>query len=330
MSNHLYVNIGTSKMTIDPSPASGFSRVLQGQELSTLRGTFAESNESEASDKPLLWNSSLDDEKIDVVSASKKYVSEKWLPIGRPESSFTDLLSGFGSQHNASRGFCMPSGDEAVSKRQTQDHESKFSFIGSNWSMLSSGLSLNLMDSSLKTTGQGTDTFYQTRGDVRYGALREFSLMPDYRGDNQQTNWLMPPPISPYLKMGPAQSRELMPKSVFAQPHDAVKPNEGNCKLFGIPLRSNFASSEPTMSNKTAMIEQSSHMQHGLHSHQSSPATESDQRSEQSKGSKVVDNPVATSEHDKQFQTVHPVARERESKGHSGSTRSCTKVLNCI
>ncbi|KAI3455145.1 hypothetical protein Pfo_011808 [Paulownia fortunei] len=300
---------GSSKMTVDPSPASGFPRVLQGQELSTLRGTFAESNESESSDKPLLWNPSLDDEKIDVISASRRYGSDKWLPIGRRESSFTDLLSGFGSQTNAARDFCMSPGDQAVSKRQAQEHEAKFSLIGNTWSIMSSD------------SRQGTDTSYQTRGDVRYGSLREFSMIPDPRGDNQQANWLMPPPISPYLQMPPAQSRELMPKSGFAQPHDAIKPKEGNCKLFGIPLRSNSASLEPALSHKTAMIESSGRMQHGVHSHQY-PAIESDQ----SKGSKVVDNPVPTSEQEKQFQTFHPVARDRESKGHSGSTRSCTKV----
>ncbi|KAK6147979.1 hypothetical protein DH2020_018891 [Rehmannia glutinosa] len=316
---------GPSKMTIDPSPATGFSRVLQGQELSTLRGTFSESNESETSDKPLLWNPSLDDDKIDVVSASRRYGSDKWLPLGRPESSFTDLLSGFGSQSNASRDFGMPPGDQAVSKRQAQEREAKFSLIGNTWSVMPSGLSLNLMDSSLKTSGQGTETSYQTRGDVRYGAYREFSFIPDPRGDNQQANWLMPPPISPYAQMPPAQSRELMPKSVFSQPHDAIKSKEGNCKLFGIPLRSNSVSMEPTLSNKTAVVEPSNRMPHGVHSHQY-PAIESDQRSDQSKGSKVLDNPVATSEQEKQFQTFHPVARDRESKGHSGSTRSCTKV----
>ncbi|KAL8042772.1 hypothetical protein ABFX02_09G074700 [Erythranthe guttata] len=302
---------GPSKMTVDPSPANGFQRVLQGQELSTLRGTFAESNESEASEKPLLWNPSLDEDKIDALSASKRYMPDKWLPIGRPESSFTDLLSGFGSQISGSRDFCMPPGDEAVSKRQRQDqqHEAKFSFIGNNnnWSIMPSGLSLNLMDSS---QGQGTT-------DVRYGGgFREYSLMPDSRGgDNQQRNWLMPPPISPYLQMGPAQPRELMPKSAFMQQqpsHDSMKPKEGNCKLFGIPLRSssNSASLDQTLSQRTAMIERASHMQLGLHSHQS-PAIESDQ----SKGSKMVDSPVATSEQDK------PV-----TKVHSGSTRSCTKV----
>ncbi|KAK4488932.1 hypothetical protein RD792_004722 [Penstemon davidsonii] len=303
---------GTSKTTVDPSPASGFSRVLQGQEVSTLRGTFAESNESESSDKTFLWNPSLDDERIDVVSASRRYGSDKWLPLGRPESSFTDLLSGFGSQINSPREFCMSPGDQAISKRQTLEHETKFSLNGNNWSIMPSGLSLNLMDSSLKTRGQGIDTSYQTRGDVRYGAFREFSMTPDPRdGVNQQANWLMPPPISPYSQMPPAKSRELM------------KPKEGNCKLFGIPLISSCAPMEPPLSQINAMIEPSNHMQNGKHSHHS-PAFEPDQRSDQSKGSKVAD--IATSEPEKQSQTFPHVARDRENKGHSASTRSCTKV----
>ncbi|KAI3463537.1 hypothetical protein Pfo_020200 [Paulownia fortunei] len=315
---------GPLKMTLDTSPASGFPRVLQGQELSTLRGTFAESNESDSSAKPLLWNPSLDDEKIDV-SASRRYGSDKWLPLGRPDSSFTDLLSGFGSKNNSPHDFTMPRGDQAISKRQTQEHEAKFGLTGNIWSIMPSGLSLNLMDSSLKNHGQVADASYQARGDIRYGAFGEFSMIPDLRGDNQQANWLMPPPVSPFLKIPPAQSRELMPKSVLAQQHDAMKPKEGNCKLFGIPLISNSAPSEPAFSQRNVMIEPSGCMQNVVHSHQS-PANESDQRSDLSKGSKLVDYPVATSEQDNQFQTFPPVAKDRESKGHSGSTRSCTKV----
>ncbi|KAF2312802.1 hypothetical protein GH714_040502 [Hevea brasiliensis] len=37
---------GSSKVTVDPPTPSGYARVLQGQEFSTLRGNFAESNES--------------------------------------------------------------------------------------------------------------------------------------------------------------------------------------------------------------------------------------------------------------------------------------------
>nr|ANI70177.1 auxin response factor ARF5 [Salvia miltiorrhiza] len=295
---------GPSKMTTDPSTADGFPRVLQGQELATLRATFAESNESESTEKPIKWNPSLDEEKNDVGSASKRYGSEKWLPLGRAETSFTDLLSGFGSQLHAPRDFCMPHGDQAIPKRLAQEHDTKFSMIGNIWSTMPSGLSLNLMDSGLKTPSQGTDTTCQTHGDTRY-AFREFSMTSDHRGDNQQANWLMPPPVSPYRQMQSPDSREMIPRPGFVQPQDTNKPKEGNCKLFGIPLT----------------IEPSAHMQNRMNFHQF-PVTDSDQ----SKGSKVADNPLATSEQEKQIQSFHPTARDRESKAHSGSIRSCTKV----
>ncbi|CAA3025760.1 auxin response factor 2-like [Olea europaea subsp. europaea] len=313
----------SAKMTVDPSPASGFPMVFQGQELSILKGTFSESNESDSSKKPMLWPPSSDEEKIEHVSSSRRYGSDKWLPLGRPESSFTDLLSGFGSQYNLSREFSLPSGNTAVSKQQVEEREEKFCLIGNAWSMIPSCLSLNLMDTGMKTHGQGPDASYHTQGDIRCsGGLREYSMLPDHRDGNKHVNWLMPPPNSPYLQITPGQSRELQPNSVFAQ-RDTTKPKEGNCKLFGVPLISGSVPTEQELLHTNAMIETS--RVHGvMHSHQS-PALASDQRSDQSKGLKMADNPVA-SEQDKHFQTCHPLAREREGKGVSGSTRSCTKV----
>ncbi|KAH6829425.1 auxin response factor 2 [Perilla frutescens var. hirtella] len=312
---------GPIKMSVDPAPANnGFPRVLQGQESSTLRGPFSESNELDSSEKPYLWKPSLDDEKIDV-SASRRYGSDNWSPLGRPESSFTDLLSGFGSKMNSPHDFSMPLSKQAIPKRQTQECDPKFSLMGNIWSLMPSGLSLNLMDSSTKNHMQGADASYMARGDGRHGAFGDFSMITDPRGDNQRTNWPMPPPVSTYLQMRPSQSRELMPRSVFAQQHDAMKPKEGNCKLFGIPLISNSAPQEPEISHRNV----TGFTQNSLHSHQFA-AIEFDQRSDLSKGAKVEDHGIAASEPENQFQSVPPSATDRESKGHSGSTRSCTKV----
>jgi hypothetical protein len=82
---------------------------------------------------------------------------------------------------------------------------------------------------------------------------------------------------------------------------------------------------ELASSHETANIEPSGCIQQGLRSQQS-PAIDCDKRADQAKGSKAVNHPAASSEQEKQFQTFHPVAGDRESKGHSGSTRSCTKV----
>ncbi|XP_041998130.1 auxin response factor 2B-like [Salvia splendens] len=315
---------GPTKMTADPAPANhGFPRVLQGQESSTLRGPLSESIELDSSEKSYLWKPSLEDEKIDVC-ASRTYRADNWSPLGRPESSFTDLLSGFGSKTNAHRDFSMPLGNQSIPKRQTQECDAKFSLMGNIWSLKPSGLSLNLMDSSTKNHVQGTDTSYLARGDSRHGAFRDFSIINDPRGDNQGSNWSMPPPVSTYLHMRTSQPKELMPKPVFAEQHDTVKQKEGGCKLFGIPLISKSAPSEPEISNRNVLNSPGFTQNYG-HSHQF-PAFEFDQRSDQSKGLKVGDHGVAAGEQENQFPSFPPSATERETKGHPGSSRSCTKV----
>ncbi|KAL6981447.1 hypothetical protein U1Q18_023077 [Sarracenia purpurea var. burkii] len=258
----MQISKGSSKVTIDPLPASGFTRVLQGQELSTLRGTYAESNESDSTENPVLWPHALHDEKTDVVSAPQRYGSEKWLPLVRPESTFTDLLSGSISSM----------------KVNLPDQEGKFSFLPNNWSAIPSA-------------------------------------------DHQQGNWLMPPPLTSYLQT-PAHSREPMPRPVLVQ-HEALKPKDGNCKIFGIPLNSNPVPLETPVSNKSA-TSPAGHTDLVPHS-QHSWACESDQSSEQMKCVKVADHPL-TSEHGKPPQTWQPHTRDCPGKVHFGSTRSCTKV----
>ncbi|KAL1562875.1 auxin response factor 2B-like [Salvia divinorum] len=196
--------------------------------------------------------------------------------------------------------------------------------MGNIWSLMPSGLSLNLMDYSMKNHVHGTDTSYLDRGDGRHGAFGDFSMFSDPRGNNQGSNWSMPPPVSTYLQMRPSQPRELMPKSLFAEQHTAMKPKEGNCKLFGIPLISKSSSLEPEMSNRN-VLNPSDFTQNSGHSPQFS-AFEFDQRSNQSKRLKAGDHGVSASDQENQFQSFHPSATERETKGHSGSTRSCTKV----
>nr|GMD78519.1 auxin response factor 2-like [Ipomoea batatas] len=315
---------GSSKLCADPSPASGFSRVLHSQELSTLRGTFAESNESNSSEKPMVWPPSLEDEKIDVLSESRRCGSDKWLPLGRPEPSFTDLLSGFGTQMNSSCGFSLQPGDQtsatvSLTKRQKQYQEG--SLLGKPWSIVPSGLSLNLMDSGIKPHGQGSDAPYQARGDSRYGGHIECSMPPGHNVDNQQGSWLGRQPV-PYLQM-PAHARERMLNPMLMQQHEAMKPKEGNCKLFGIPLISNSPTTDTEILHKNTTIE-SGHLHIGIQSHHSH-VVESDQRLEQSNGSKVVDDGVTGNEEEKLFH-IQPADKDRERKVHSGSTRSCTKV----
>nr|QGJ03859.1 ARF2.1 [Eucommia ulmoides] len=284
---------GSSKVAVDPSPACGFSRVLQGQELSTLRGAFSESNDTNSTEKPIGYPNQVDDNKHDA-SANRRYGSEKWLPLGRAESSFTDLLSGFGTQINSSAvsssnqsGIATSNSNSNSMRIQLRDQEEKFNQLGSPRPMMASNLSLNLFDSGMKSHTQNSTTAYNFQGNSRYGGFNDFSLLSGPR------DWFMPPPVPSYLQ------------PVSKHQNETVKPKDNHCKLFGIPL---FSSADQPTTSRNALIEPDS---------QRSPALETGQRSEQPKRPRVVDGPVQNN--DKEVQNF-------QGKVHSGSTRSCTKV----
>lgn len=296
-------------MTIDPLQSSGYTRVLQGQELSTLRGPLADSNESDSTEKQVIWPAPMDDDKI-VVSASHAYESEKW-----PESTFTDLLSGFGTQSN-SHEFCASSVDQTPAsvnsmKLNVPNQEGKFSFSATNWSVVPSGLSLNLLESTMKPPVQGSNTPSQPR-DTRYGGFGEYAMVNGKKPDYPPGNWFVPPPLPSYLQM---------PRPVLVQQHDAVKPNDGNCKLFGIHLNPNPVVVGPPMLNHNSNLSPNS---------QQARAAESDHSSEQLKCTKAPDHQNPSSEQEKASQPCQAIIKDGQGKVHGGSARSCTKVRTCL
>ncbi|XVE56499.1 hypothetical protein DITRI_Ditri04bG0015300 [Diplodiscus trichospermus] len=314
---------GSSKAPVDPSSASGFSRVLQGQELSTLRGNFAESNESDNAEKSVMWPPSVDDEKIGVVSGARRFGSENWMHSGRQEPTYTDLLSGFGSNSDSSRGYCPSLVDQTLvsgnpMRKQLLDHEGK---LGS-WSILPSGLSLKLADTNVKPPLQASDVPYQARGNGRFSGFGDYPMLQGHRVEHSHGNWLMPPPTSSHYE-NPVHSRELMPKSSLVQEHDNGKSGEGNCKLFGIPLIRTSVASEPAVSHINTLNKPVGHMQAVSHQVQ---AFESDKKSEKLKASQVAEDLPAFNEQDKIFKLGQPHAREVQSKPSTASNRSCTKV----
>lgn len=309
--------VGSSKVTVDPSPTSGLSRVLQGQEFSTLRGTFAESNESDTAEKSVVWPPLVDEEKINVVSTSRRFGSDNWMHLMGHEPTCTDLLSGFGAQTDSSHGLSSFNDQNDVAVNKMKKHLEN-NLLASPWSMMPSSLSFNLLESSIKMPMQGSDPPYQTRGDARFGGFSEYPSLHGYRIEQQQGNWLMPPPSQSQFEHF-VHSRDIMEKPILDQKQDTMKPKDGNCKLFGIPLIGNPVTSEPAVSHRSMTEEP------GAHLHLASIAFDSDQKSEQSKGPKSTNNHLAVGEPEKPCQTSL-LSRDVQGKVQSVSTRSCTKV----
>ncbi|KAJ0113678.1 hypothetical protein Patl1_01308 [Pistacia atlantica] len=314
---------GSSKVNVDPSSATGFSRVLQGQEYSTLRGNFAErdSNESDTAEKSIIWQPSLDDEKIDVVSAPRRYGSENWAPAGRHEPTYTDLLSGFGTNADSVHGY-SPSIDQSLPsavpvRKSLLDQEGKFNLLHRPWPLMPSSLSLKLSEPNAKVSVQGGDISYQVRGNGGYGGFGDYPTLQSRRIEPSNGNWFMPP-LPPSHFENSAHSRELMQKPISVQDQEAGKSKD--CKLFGIPLFSSRVTPEPAVSHQNTMTEPVGHMHHQF------CALESDPRSEQSKSPKLADDSLGVIEQEKPSQTCQPHLKDVRSKPQSGSSRSCTKV----
>ncbi|KAJ6418012.1 hypothetical protein OIU84_001406 [Salix udensis] len=311
---------GSSKVTADPSSTSRFSRVLRGQEFSTMRGNFAESNESDAAEKSVIWPPSADDEKIDVLSSSRRFGSERWMSSARQEPTYTDLLSGFGA--DSSHGFGAPFVDRTAGvtnplKKHSPD-QGQFNLLANPWSIMSSGLSLKLSESNTRAPIQGSsdETTYQAIPNIRCSAFSEYPMLHGQRVEQSHGSSMMPPPPSHFDNH--ACTRELMPKPQLVQEHDTRKSLDGNCKLFGIPLKISKPAS-PEQSGPTNMVnEPTGHTPPASHQ----ITSESDQKSEHSRGSKLADE----NENEKPFQVGLMRTRDNHGIAQNSSTRSCTKV----
>lgn len=316
---------GSSKVIADPSPASGFSRVLQGQEYSTLKTSIADSNESETVEKPNAWPSSIDEEKVNNLSASRKYGPENWTSSVRPEPTYADLLSGFGMHSDQRSGFHSPYHTAAAAlpmKRHLQEYQDgRFNMLSGPWSIMPASLSLNLSESSVKGPSQNANVSYQVQGNGRYGSFGEMTVLQGHRVDNHGGNWLMPPPGSSRFE-NYTQSREF-PVRPMATEQGISKPKDGNCKLFGIPLISTPGTQESSAlcrrnaDNPATLLPPVLEHVHDI---------ESDQSSDYSKGSKQMDNTPGCNERENKMSSSQLHSRDAQAKSHSGSSRSCTKV----
>ncbi|KAK1271943.1 Auxin response factor 24 [Acorus gramineus] len=316
---------GSSKVTVDPSQAhgiGGYSRVLQGQELPTLRSNLADSNESDAAQKSVMWPPCHDEDKIDV-SGQRRFGQENRMPLMRHERTNMDTLSGFRPPSDF-HGFGSSTADQTTDefshlKGHFLDQDGGLNLLGGPWSMMPPNPSLNVRESSLKAPPQANEMSFHKSGSFRFGGLNNYSSLQGFGVEQHPTNWLTP--LLPQSRLdNPLHLRVMKPQpSVLHAPppqSENIKPKgTGNCKIFGIHLDSSPVVTETTTSHTNAAHESELHMQ-----------PEAVQRSEQLNGSKSADAAAPVNEQEKCLQLCPPVPKEALSKNQGSSTRSCTKV----
>ncbi|KAK9104026.1 hypothetical protein Scep_020870 [Stephania cephalantha] len=300
---------GSTKVNADPSPAIGFSRVLQGQETSTLRGNCAEINESDTAQKPIMWLPVRDDEKMDVASSQRRYGSEDWVPLVKYEPTYADLLSSFQNGSGTAHGSFPPYVDSTTNstsslKKHFQEPEGKLSLFAGSWPMMPSGPSVNMLDSSIGVSVQAGETVYQRPVSGRHDGFSSFTEVESARIERHTGKGLM----------------HLLPSSNL---ETSVKAKgDGNCKLFGIPLFTKPVSSEPVSMQPDAVHEPGVSIKSVMH--QDSSALEATQKVEHLKTSNVADAVVIDTDQDKSLQGCNQHFKDVQTK--VSSTRSCTKV----
>uniref|UniRef100_A0A7N0T039 Auxin response factor n=1 Tax=Kalanchoe fedtschenkoi TaxID=63787 RepID=A0A7N0T039_KALFE len=314
---------GSSKVALEHPLTNGFLRVLQGQDISTLRANLAESNESETIEKPRTWGLPIDEGRADVGSTPHRYLAENWLPLPRHETTYTDLLSGLASHIESSHGYNLTFPDSAAAtssiKKPSAEDEDVLHETEDHWSALPSELSLHLPESRMKYPVQGGYSLYQGHDSTVYGALEGRPMVNGHRAEHQPASWSMPPPT---YSTNIEWSRNSDPVTSSSPRQETSKPADGSYKLFGIPLFGHHASSEPRMSAKNSadtVLEGTNLL---------SPEcclVDPGLKSGQPEDSNPRDI-FTVSEQEKTFQNCQPISREIQGKVQSGSTRSCTKV----
>lgn len=290
----------------------------------TLRGIAAD-NDLEAMEKSVMFPSSMEEEKIDMLSASKRHALESWMTSSMRGPTCADLLSGFGGDPDVSRGFSLSSEQSSAAnpaRKHLVDQQRKFHIIGNSWSMIPSSLSLNFSESNRNTSLHGND-MHSPRGIGKYSGSNEYPVVHGQRVEQPHQNWVMRPPTSPPFNF--PRASELILKSPLVQQHEAIKAKEGNYKLFGIPLVSN-----PGLPQSAVSV---GSMTNVLMDHMHSPSRQAhgfpvDQPTEPLNGANGGDDLVANElGKEKLFQNSQPHNRDVQRRVQGSSTRSCTKVI---
>ncbi|XP_072999170.1 auxin response factor 4-like [Typha latifolia] len=312
---------GVSKVNADPSQSHGIPRVLQGQEVVTLRSNLSDSNQSDAAQKPATWASSLDEDKNDTISSQRRLRSDKWMKLSRCEADYKDNVSGFRPFNNF-HGFMQffeetPGGLNPL-RNQFQDQEVDRNLAANPF--LTPSKSSSYVESNLRMATQTSEISYWNPQNVNYGKLSEKSHGQDLRLQ-QNSSWLAP--LLPTSQT--EQPRVSKPHPSMAETELGRTKESGNYKLFGFNLKSSPPAFDQTKTPINATYDPMLCTQPLVAMNQPL-AVDADCRLEALKGTPSASTTIKGSGDDKYLQQQLQSVKDVQSKSHSASSRSCTKV----
>ncbi|XP_031475188.1 auxin response factor 2A-like [Nymphaea colorata] len=278
---------GPPKAAVEPMQVHRYSRVLQGQEFTTLRGSFSDTSQVDHGQKQRLE----DDDKKERAPSLRNMGSENWMSLLKHSPAQTH--------------------DEANPVlNHFEDQSGKYHSHGGLWPILSSTCLMG-SDRSRPTAGS-SELPYQMSGNFRYGHPTGYTMMCNSIVE-QQGSWAVPALPSHMENLSHALLGR--PKSVLHSQPEASKPKgDGNCLLFGINLAGSSHQPEPPIMHDHTTI--------SLHK---PLLLETDQQLEPSKCTKSADTLHTESDQEKPCLPCQTHSRDTNTSLCS-STRSCTKV----
>ncbi|KAF3786704.1 Auxin response factor 2 [Nymphaea thermarum] len=278
---------GPPKAAVEPMQVHRYSRVLQGQEITTLRGSFSDSSQVDHGQKQRLE----DDDKKEMAPSLRNMGSENWMSLLKHSPAQTH--------------------DEANPVlNHFEDQSGKYHSHGGLWPILPSTCLMG-SDRSRPTAGS-SELPYQMSGNFRYGHPTGYTMMCNSIVE-QQGSWAVPALPSHMENLSHALLGR--PKSVLHSQPEASKPRgDGNCLLFGINLAGSSHQPEPPSMHDHTTI--------SLHKPQ---LLETDQQPEPSKCTKSADTLHTESDQERPCLPCQTHSRDTNTSLCS-STRSCTKV----
>lgn len=308
-------------ISTDPPADIGFSKALQGQEFSTLKGSLALNNDMENAEMPDVWCEFPGDNPKSMQFGQRKFRPDTGAPQMMQEATLINLAADSGTfhpHHGLFSSFLRR--DSEINdqvKKQNLAEETKTDLLPS-LGPVRQGPSLNMLGSgivaSLENGGRQQQSLSNVKGDTRSSYHSPHGLEREMQSGNFFFSMLSPSLVedSNHIVVGKSDS-------ALAQQGSIKSNGNGSCKLFGISLTRGPVATESDNAHLHGSTKQVL---------TSNPADDSEPNVLMSpiKCLKIAPSTIAYGDPGRAFPSSARPVRDVEGKYQAVSTRSCIKV----